>query len=117
MATGFTLIELLVVIAIIAIIAALLLPALARAKSQAYRIQCVNNEKQITLTWAIYSTDNQDRLVLNGGDGAFSSSQPHLWVFGGNHGDPETLTIHNVINNCACCPGVLHCDYEATEDQ
>jgi len=89
---GFTLIELLVVVAIIAILAAMLLPALAKAKAQAFRVACINNQKEAVLAWAIYSGDYHEFLVLNGGDPNVTSSQPHLWVYGGNHGDPETLT-------------------------
>jgi prepilin-type N-terminal cleavage/methylation domain-containing protein/prepilin-type processing-associated H-X9-DG protein len=82
---GFTLIEMLVVIAIIAILAALLLPALARAKQKAYGIQCMNDTRQMVLATGMYVDDNQDLLPPN--DFPWKTQEARTgvernWVFG-----------------------------------
>ena len=76
---GFTLIELLVVIAIIAILAAMLLPSLGRAKLRAHAVSCMNNVRQLQVAWVLYADDNQQRVVSSG---YRSPVEPTAWVNG-----------------------------------
>jgi prepilin-type N-terminal cleavage/methylation domain-containing protein/prepilin-type processing-associated H-X9-DG protein len=96
-AGGFTLIELLVVIAIIAILAALLLPSLAKAKGSAQSANCLSNEKQLTLAWTMYFGDYKELLVNNFSQGnqdcgsvawVSSGSQLGVGTWSGNGREP-----------------------------
>src|SRR5215469_18444893 len=80
---AFTLIELLVVIAIIAILAAMILPGLSRAKQKTQGVYCLNNTKQMALGWNMYAGDNNDKLAPNSdGTACGEAASSAAWVAG-----------------------------------
>jgi prepilin-type N-terminal cleavage/methylation domain-containing protein/prepilin-type processing-associated H-X9-DG protein len=109
---AFTLIELLVVIAIIAILAAMLLPALGKSKLKAQGIMCMNNMRQLTLAWLQYAHDSNDRITfsssssLSGGP-PNPNTDPYVWVTGlidNNPSNPSNWDLNADITKSPLWP-------------